>query len=177
MDFSLAQVYKEAFGYDPSNVPASLPKKQASNLGQEYYKEDLSGREFFLPVTLNDYVLPFAVMGMTWKKTFVSTSMPERGGSVKELISIDDYEFNVKGILLNDDNSFPEQQIIDIHNIFLINASIIIRSVLSDIVLKGNAEQKVIVKDIKWPAVVGVEHAKPFELVLESDMILDLELI
>lgn len=180
-DFNLNDIFKKAFGYDAPEethfeFPPASSRVETSSLGQPYYASDLSGREFFLPVYLNNYLVPFAVLGMTWKKTFVSTAMPERGGSVKELISIDDYDFNIKGIVIKDENVFPESEVIDLHNLFKINASITIRSVLSDIVLDGAFDHKVIVKNVKWPAVSGVEHAKPFEMELESDMIFDLEL-
>jgi hypothetical protein len=157
---------------------------ETSKLGQVYYDTDLFGREFFLPVYLNGYLLPFAVIGMKWKKTIVKTAMPERGGTVNELISIDDYVFNIKGILVNDANNFPEQEIIDLHTIFKINASVALRSVISDIVLTGKSNtrkddpegHKVIVESINWPEVSGIEHAKPFEIELSSDMIFELEI-
>lgn len=138
--------------------------------------EDVLGREFFMPVTLDGYLVPFAVMSMTWKKTYVRTAMPERSGTVKELISIDDYTFSIKGIFITDDNSFPEQSIIDLHNIFIKNKSITMRSVLSAIVLKGAFEERVVITSVNWPDMAGVEHARAFEMQVESDMINDLEL-
>ena len=152
---------------------------QTSSLGQRYFNnenDDFYGREFFLPVYLDDYLLPFAVMSMTWKKTFVSTAMPERSGSVHELISIDDYVFNIKGLLINESGNFPEQQIIHLHDIFKQNASLRLRSALSAIVLKGGFDEKVIVKEIKWPPTAGVENVRAFEIDCESDQINDLEL-
>jgi hypothetical protein len=178
-EFNLSDIFHKSFGYEapkPMEIPKASPRIETSSLGQPYYLEDLSGREFFMPVKLNDYLLPFAVIGMTWKKTFVETAMPERGGSVTELISIDDYVFTIKGILINSKNVFPESEVIDLHKLFKINASISLRSVLSDIVLDGAYDHKVIVKQITWPAVAGVEHAKPFEMELKSDMIFDLEI-
>lgn len=176
--FDLGDMFRDAFGYDaPTAKPtiAPAPKRlEQSSLGQPYYASDLFGREFFLPVTLNGVLIPFAVLGVTWKKTIVETPLPERGGNVNELIAIDDYQFNIKGILINDSNVFPESDLIKLHDIFIINASLTMRSVISDIVLKGDA--KVIVKEVKWPAVSGVEHAKPFEMDLKSDMIFDLEI-
>lgn len=179
--FDLGNMFRDAFGYDPPvtqkpTIPQAPARLEQSSLGQPYYASDIFGREFFLPVTLNGVLIPFAVLGMTWKKTIVETPMPERGGSVNELISIDDYQFNIKGILINDSNVFPEKEIIDQHDIFKVNASIVMRSVISDIVLSGLSEHKVIVKEVKWPTVTGIEHAKPFEMDLKSDMIFDLEI-
>lgn len=177
-EFNLKDIFKKSFGYDapPGFSIAQAPaKKLSSNLGQPYYETDLSGREFFLPVKINNLLIPFAVMSMAWKKTIVSTAMPERGGSVHEQISIDDCVFNIKGLLVNEDGEFPEQGIIDLHKLFKINASVRLQSALSAIVLQ-DGEEKVIIKEVKWPASAGVEHVRAFEIDCESDQIFELEI-
>lgn len=189
-EFDLKGIYKRAFGVDVPEgdfvVPAdnahnevslfTLAKKdarqQASLLGGMYYDKDVLGRELFLPVKLEGYVLPFSVVSVTAKKTIVSTAMPERGGSVKELISIDDYSINIKGIVMTDNGQYPDFLIKDIHGLFLENRALTMDCVLTNIFLKRG--QKVVVTACKWPAVAGVEHARPFELELESDEINDL---
>ncbi len=200
-EFDLNDIYRQAFGYQApkgkftippaSDYPSEgqriideaesafkmetkTPRLERALLGGRYYDTDIFGREFFLPVQLDGYILPFAVVSILCKKTIVSTPMPERGGTVKELISIDDYQINVKGILINDDNIFPESEIIDLHELFLKAESVNMQCVLTDIFLKGAFNQRVVIKDLKFPAVIGIEHAKPFEMELESDMIFDL---
>lgn len=185
--FDLGDIFFKAFGYDAPTADVSKIKlekpaarKEQSQLGQPFYLKDLSGVEFFLPVMINGLLIPYAVLGMTWKKTIVSTALPERGGSVKELISIDDYEFTLKGILVNQSNDFPDDDVMKLHDLFLKNESVVMRSVLSDIVLTGKGDDpnghKVVIKEVRWPEVTGVEHVKPFEMTLESDMIFDLEI-
>lgn len=186
--FQLENIFRDAFGYEAPTTKFTIPqasaRKEISKLGQPFWFTDTLGREFFLPVTINGMDIPFAVLGMTWKKTIVSTAMPERGGSVNELISIDDYTFNLKGILVDEEGNFPDGGIMSLHDMFQINASVVMRSVLSDIVLTGKSNNKkddpfghrVIIKEMKWPATSGVEHAKPFEMDLVSDMIFDLEM-
>lgn len=176
MEFDIKNIFRKAFGYEPPadfNIKKSTGRKEHSDLGQPYYKEDALGREFFLPVELDGYLVPFAVISVTAKKTIVSTALPERGGTVKELISIDDYAINIKGIVLQE--TFPEKDMRDIQNIFLKNKSLSLRSVITDIFLIGEFEHKVVIKSIKWAATSGVEHAKPFEIECESDMIFVLD--
>ncbi|SEW01888.1 hypothetical protein SAMN05428988_1309 [Chitinophaga sp. YR573] len=176
--FNIKEIFKRAFGYEAPTqkpvIPSALARTENSLLGQPFYGSDNLGREFFLPVWLDGYFIPFAVMSMNWKKTYVSTSMPERGGSVHELINIDDYVFNIKGIFVNELNDFPEQEIIDLHNIFKKNKSITLKCALSAIVLSGEFDEKVIIRDVKFPDMQGIEHAKAFEISVESDMIFDL---
>ena len=85
MEFDFQQIFKDVFGYDAPKT-FDIERKQTSNLGQAYYGQDLLGREHFLPVYLNKYLIPFAVIGMSCSKSFVNTPMPYRGGSVHELI-------------------------------------------------------------------------------------------
>lgn len=174
--FDLNTVFKNAFGYqapEAFNVPSAGTKQTTSKLGQPYYDTDEFGREYFLPVRLDGYLVPFAVMAITSKKTIVSTPLPERGGTVKELISIDDYVISIKGVLVDDDGNYPDEQITAVQAIFLKNASVELRSALSDIFLTG--EHRVVIREIKWPAVAGIEHVKPFEIDCESDVIFTLE--
>jgi hypothetical protein len=186
---NLNDIFKDAFGYkvdtrEPIIEANSIPLDYSTATGQPYYDEDVFGREHFLPIKLDGKLIPFAVMGMTWKKTIVSTPMPERGGSVNELVAIDDYLFNIKGILISPDNVFPEDEIIDLKKTWLKGSSVTLRSVLSDLILSGRSNIKgedylghrVLIKEIKWPAVAGVEHAKPFEMELVSDLIFDIEI-
>jgi len=172
--FNLSAIFKQSFGYEMPEeqfkIEQATNRLEQASLGGRYYGSDVFGREFFLPVQLDGYVLPFAVVSVNCKKIIVSTPLPERGGSVKELISIDDYMINLKGIVINDTNVFPESQIIDLHELFLKNRSINMQCVLTDIFLNGAFDQRVVIKDLKFPPISGVEHARPFEMELESDM-------
>lgn len=176
-EFNLEKIFASAFGYNPPtnfSIPTAPDRINTGQLGGKFYEDDLWGREMFLPVSINDYVLPFAVISIVCKKTIVATAMPERGGTVKELISIDDYDINIKGILIDDNGNYPELEVIDLHELFLLNEPVQLNCVLTDIFLKGSFNQMVVIKDLKFPSVTGVEHAKPYEISLESDMIFDL---
>jgi Domain of unknown function (DUF6046) len=187
MEFNIKDIFEKAFGYTAPqkfSIPKADDRKESSDLGQPFYGVDELGREHFLPVKINGYLIPFAVVSVSAKKTIISTAMPERGGSVHEIISVDDYAINIKGIMINDDNNFPEKEITKIHQLFEVNSSVELRSALTDIFLRGgNAANEglqdqlhqVVIKDVNYPAVSGVEHAKPFEIICESDMIFTLE--
>lgn len=186
-EFNLQDVFNKAFGYQPPDnfkIDAQAPAKAVNgSLGSPYYANDLLGREMFMPVTFYpgatlfgaiELLIPFAVVSISCRKIIVSTPMPERGGSVKELITVDDYAINIKGIVVNDDNGFPEEQVKGLQAIFQLKYSMTMRSVLTDIFLNGAYNQRVVIKEMKWPAVAGVENARPFEMDCESDSIFDL---
>ena len=168
--------YVEGFKIDTSYTRPVFSKK-----GQPFYATDDFGVEFFLPVWLDDYLVPFAVISINCKKTIITTPLPERGGSVKELISIDDYVINIKGMAVNYGLDYPEDQIQTLFNKFKINKTLKLRSALTDIFLEGMQDDagndyghRVAVKSLNFPANPGVEHVKPFELDLESDTVFEL---
>src|SRR4051794_6477457 len=103
--FHIQKVFSEAFGYEPPSfkIEQAPDRLESSSLGQPYFSEDAVGREFFLPATLEGILIPFAVISIVTKKTLVETPLPERGGSVTEMISIDDFAINIKGILITED--------------------------------------------------------------------------
>lgn len=187
-EFNLNKIFTDAFGYEPPTAAVKIEQAPArqefSNFGQPYYDTDLFGREFFMPVQLGGILIPFAVISCVWKKTFVSTGMPERGGTVKELISIDDYAITIKGILISVGNEFPEAQVLEQHHLFKRNESVELRSALTDLFLSGKSDaagndptgHRVVIKEMNWPEVSGVEHAKPVSITVESDLIFELEI-
>jgi hypothetical protein len=177
--FKISDIFRNQFGYEAPQkfvVPDATAKPTQSSLGQPYYKEDLYGREFFLPITLDGIVLPFAVVGVSEKKTFVETPMVEREGTVTEMISADDVVFSIKGIILDEDGNFPEADIIKLRSIYKKNQSVELRSALTDIFLNGIYGHRVIIKNLDWPESAGIEHAKPFSMQLKSDQIFELKI-
>ena len=188
--FDLKEIYRNTFG---SDLPKSITidqapgRREVSSLGQPYYLSgdpsrlrdpsaagSVKGTEFFMPVRINGLLIPFAVVSMNWAKEIVATKMPERNGEVHEQISISAYKFNIKGLLIDDAGFFPEQGLIDMHDLFKLNAAVRLECVLTAPVFSG--EPWVIINRVNWPAASGVEHVRAFEMELTSDSIFDLEL-
>lgn len=175
-EFSIKSIFERSFGYQPEadfTIEQATARRETSELGQPYYDVDDLGREHFMPVRINGWLIPFAVVSVTARKNIVSTPMVERNGSVHEIISTDDYVINIKGILMVRENDYPEAQVRTLHDIFLINAAVELRSAKTDIFLKG--EDKVVIRDIPLGATPGVQHVQPFEINCVSDTIFTLE--
>lgn len=181
LNINISEIFYKAFGYEmpepeQPEIPNAAARLDTSSLGQAYYANDDLGREHYLPLFINDMLIPFAIVGVTAKKTIVNTPMPERGGTVHELISIDDYVFTIKGIFINDSNDYPEQNVKDLFALFQVNQSVVMRGVLPAIFLNGNFEERVIISEVRFPQVQGIENAVPFEMICESDMAFELEI-
>ncbi len=176
--FDLKKIYKDVFGTDPPkkySIAVARPEERFSRLGQPYNQQDIYGREFFLPITLNGYLLPFATMEITSKKTIVHTTLPEQPGTVKEIVGRDDFQITIKGIAVNDNNIFPETEITELEKLLDPGIQLKMRSVISDIFLKG--DHTVVLTDFKLlkPS-SGAQNARPYEMTLESDDVYTLEL-
>ncbi|MBK6819839.1 MAG: hypothetical protein IPG85_09755 [Bacteroidetes bacterium] len=126
-----------------------------------------------MPVTLGDEV-GYPIIRILGAQHSGETPMTERKGSAIEIISQDNWKIYIRGFLFNHDREYPEEDIYKLKELFEKNESVVIRSVLTDLFLI--AEDRVVITDINFPEVTGIEHVKPYEINLISDSIFDLEI-
>ena len=154
---------------------ASEQMQEFTQKGSRLFKKDALGRWYFMPVHIGDVEIPQAVLSITGKKNIVETSMIGRGGTVKELISIDDYRITIGLYIQSSDGRYPEEQINEIQELWEINEAIGIHSALTDIIFYP--DNKIVITSISYPSTPGVEDAQvvklecvtdaPFELIIE----------
>lgn len=137
-------------------------------------KKDINGYWYFMPVSLNykeqDYELQNAVISVSNKKTIVETAMVGRQGTVKELISMDDYEISLSGALIDDD--FPDVSIQTLNNLYCVNATMKLKSALTDLFM--TSEDSVVIKSIEFSAMKGTENVQLYTMKLVTDKSFDL---
>lgn len=104
------------------------------------------------------FELPYAIMSISGKKTIVETPLVGRVGTVKELISIDDYSISITAILVGDHGKYPMTEIGRMDDIWRVNEPVELISVFTDILFENN--DKVVIKEIKYPSMQGVEDAQ-----------------
>ena len=124
--FSLHDLFIDQWGYSPGGHFSDLVindkdlvnrKTPTGNYGS-YYDTDSEGREVFMPVTLGDQFLPYVWLNIKASKNIIETPLTERRGSVKELISIDDYRIGIKGFVIGHDGAFPEKDVENLRKLF-----------------------------------------------------------
>ena len=144
-------------------------EKTSSDFGSTLRKKDAQGRWYFMPIALEhkgtEYEIPNAVISIRGKKSIVETAMVGRKGTVKELISVDDYEIRIAGVCLDVD--FPDQQINALNELYNINESVTLKCALTDIFL--DEEDKVVIKSIDFAEMKGCETAQVFTMELVTD--------
>lgn len=168
----------ETITYAPVyEVPGPLEQQTQSKKGSVLRKADALGGWYFMPVSFQNGDMELeaqnALLSVTCEKQIVKTPLAGMDGSVKELISIDDYKFKVAGAIVGDD--WPEDGITALHELFRINQAVKLKCAMSDIFL--DTDDKVVITKIEYPQMKGVEHVqiftlecvsdKPFELILE----------
>jgi hypothetical protein len=189
MDFDINALWQLAFGYKGlpfpthllnSSVPglgASIPlvnrfnkKDLRSITGTKLYETTSNGRLTFMPVWLNEKLLPITRVGLSRRKLLVETAMTGYEGTVKEGIRSDDFNITIQGIAFGEGRMYPDEEMSMIEELCKINAAIPIKNALTDIFLK---DMSAVITDYNIiPA--RSEHVQAYEIKLLSDEIFDL---
>lgn len=155
----------------PLNFAQEKDENKLSRLGAPLYAKGENGQLFFMPVWLNDQILPICTVSGGSRKVIVETPLTGRRGTVKELIRCEDYQFRIQGICFGYNREFPEEKIQALKDLFEITRSVKIKSAFTDIFIKDGY---VVVSDINFPETKGVEHVRGFEMTVTSDESFDL---
>lgn len=170
-------------GGDYREIGVSLPRQELVK-GTRLYKQDALGRWYFMPVSMRhpdisgaDHTLELAnaVISLEQSKKIIETDLVNRKGSVKELISLEDYEITIAAFIQSGDGTYPEQEITRLRELFQINETVELISVLTDLLF--DKDDKVVITNIAWPSTPGIEDGQavtikcktdtPFELIIK----------
>jgi hypothetical protein len=196
----IAKLFEKTFGSKPYHVPeltTQEPSQEPYNLGQKaqgiqftakgsLLSEQLKGVEILLPVRFYEgssllMFLPYTVVKIAGKKTIVETPLSERKGTVKEHFSLDDYSISVKGFLIGDNRSFPEQQLEQLKKLYETQQAVTLDNALTNIYLTDadlsqDEQRRVVIYDLDIAEVQGGRvHVRPFSMNLKSDSVFILE--
>lgn len=182
-------IYNLAFGYKAVPFPHGQARdadpftttgERLSKLGAVITRRDKNGTEAFCPVTIRhqgrSWTLPHSTIAMTARKRIIETPLVNRRGTVKELIQIEDYEFQIRGIVLTDDpdeEGLPQDAIEELRQLFETNEPVELENAFSEIFLQ--ADNRVVLTDIDLPSMRGISGAQAYSIRVLSDTILELE--
>lgn len=169
VSFNINSIFESIWGYSPASFDiARQPITTTSSTNYFTDKKSLYGKSFFLPVKLDGIELMHPLIKISSTKKIVETALVNRSGSVKELISTEDYKINIKGIIIRDDQTFPEEEIAQLRRIYLKDEALTVENALISIFLRDN--EKVVVTDLTMPDMKGgISNVKAYELNLVSD--------
>lgn len=152
------------------------PLKTQSNKGTTLYKKDALGNYYFMPVTFihqgKEYEIPCALISITGRKNIIETPLVGRQGSVKELISLEDYQISITGAVFGENQVWPEEQLDAINELYNINEAIELKCALTDVFLSEN--DKVVIQELNLPQAGQTEHVQVVEIKCVTDRAFEL---
>lgn len=185
ISLSVAEVFEQAFGYKSSafsrqpfnSYTNDIPSAGRTKKGSMLVLSDALGFEYYMPVSLGGTQLQHPVIQVTGRKNIVETALVERQGTVKELINVQDWEINIKGVIISSNDKFPEDDLESLTKLFYKKEAVEIESALTDIFLlrlERQGHTYAVIKELNFPEVRGVMNARPYEIKLVSDAPFDL---
>ncbi len=173
LSYNISGVFSLVWGFDIGQKPPVREKKRQTSLGSNLWDINAKGIPYFLPVELDGIKLPNTLISISSKKRIIETPLIGRKGTVKELINIEDYEIMIRGVIVDEGISFPEEMIMNLEELYDKNEAVSLKCALTDIFLQE--DDSVVIKSIRFPEMKGIEHAQAYEISCVSDM--DFELI
>jgi len=190
--FNISKGFKEAFGQHlplfglPGfGEPNALPKFGDAEIQVENYPESSDRVTPGTGLVVGDrirfehkgqvYKMPHEILvGYNRPKNIVKTPMQGKDGTVKEYISMDDWQITIQGFIIDYDvMAYPIDRVSELNEWFAINKEL---TVVSDWMTRLGIFN-VVVESLDLPPMPGVANAQAFELVLLSDEPVELELI
>jgi hypothetical protein len=195
----LKELYKQAFGvsvpeyqlYEQKSDKAVYSGKDNGDgllrgkFGSIIYGNNAIGGNYtFMPAFFdldndgdfgaNDYELPFPIMRISSQKRIVETPLTERKGTVVEIVSQQNWKIYIKGFIVSKDASFPEEEVYRLKQLYEDekNPYLRLRCALTDLFL--TTDDRVVITDLNFPDVKGIENVKPYEMNLITTNIFDL---
>ena len=139
-------------------------------------KELVLGGRYFTTLKVadkagNQYVFPNEpLLSIGLAKTIVETATvgKERKGTVKEYICTEDYNINIKGVCINEDDPevYPAEQVAELTRMFEINDSL---EVISNPFLELFEIRNIVLKDIQFDDMAGEQGLQKFTISAVSD--------
>ena len=136
-----------------------------------------NGEPLFMPVELGGVLLPNEpTLRMRRRKRIVMTELAgsKLDGTVKELINLGDWEIVIRGIAVNYESTlvFPEDQAKLVHDLESRKESLEIVSAITSL----RSVYRVVIKEVNYPELIGVQHAFAYEFICVSDRYFTLEI-
>jgi len=184
--FDINELYKQQFGY------VGLPFPAAGDIGEQIkpnspfgvadavagqYKNNLLGIPMVMPLEIglpNEELLQLAtepMIGVKLKKRLIRRfpNRSDKSGSIKETWSHDDYEIEIKGMVVSYvEDIFPEEEVRKLRNLLEENKNLIVKNEL----LRIFGIERIAVSDFSFPFTPGLKN-QAYTIKAYSDKLFD----
>lgn len=159
-------------------------KTESHNLqdGYKFNQQDALGKSYFMTLAVQEEtiqnedkkqnkVLPFPnepLVSISRKKTIVETATvgENRMGTVKEYICAEDYEIEIKGVIIGGDDIYPEEEVKNLNNLFNIKGTL---TIVDNQFFQLFGIQRIVLKSIKFDEMVGKQSIQKYTITAVSE--------
>lgn len=129
-----------------------------------------TGRAVFMPMRLGGVMLPNEPsIIINSRKNIVETALAgsTRRGTVKELISIEDWSITIRGVAINYNSVlvYPEDEVKALRDLYERNESLEVESALTNLLGIYN----LVITGFELPEMIGIQHAQAYQFTCISD--------
>lgn len=192
INFDINTLFKQAFGFGRGK-PFDSSQAQEPQIRHEIDFDDLptsnddegtefvqvrnslnatlaDGRVIFMPMRLGGLILPNEPsISISSRKNIVETALTgsTRRGTVKELISIEDWQVTIRGIAFNEKSKvvYPEDQVKSLRDLYEKNESLEVMCALTNLM----GIYRLVITGFELPEMIGVQHAQAYQFTCVSD--------
>ena len=171
--FEVFDLFKLAFGTIPFES-VNIPEQDSiSKSGAPLIEATKFGTYHFCPVQLKEnesdagFTLQNSFISIQGRKRIVETELIGQDGNVKEEIGMDDYEITIRGVIINKEERFPEKDMENFVKWWKLRKSLIMVNAVADLFL--DPADKIVIYDINWPDMRGIDYAQAYEFRAKSD--------
>lgn len=151
-------------------------KDQRTALGARiWFDPDTGGTGYqFMPIKIGGVQLWYPSLRLSARKTIEDTPMVELDGSVKEIINIDDYVIQIRGVIKRKDGLWPDDEMAQLRDMWKRKEAIPILNAVTAHFLDGN--EYVVITNLTLPEANGFVESIRYEMECVSDIPFELEL-
>lgn len=192
INFDISSLFRQAFGvgrgipFDPGQVqepeirheldfPDSPIVGDATETEFVQVRSSLNaslpdGRQIFMPMQLGGVLLPNEPsIAVSSRKNIVETALAgsTRRGTVKELISIEDWQITIRGIAINFESKliYPEDQVKSLRDLYERNEALEVKCALTNLL----GIYRLVITGFELPEMIGIQHAQAYQFTCVSD--------
>lgn len=136
-----------------------------------------TGSPVFMPMKIGDLLLPNEpTIIINSRKNIVETALAgsTRRGTVKELISIEDWNIVIRGVAINYKSKlvYPEDEVKALRDLYERNESLEVQCALTNLL----GIYRLVIREFELPEMTGIQHAQAYQFICTSDEDFILEL-
>lgn len=136
--------------------------------GEGQRQSSLTGSLFVMPLKIGDYKFAIdPIISVSSSREIVRTIMPGFAGTIKEVISDDDYRITMRGLIINEDNDdYPYEQVAELDALKKSTSALTVENKLLNLCFGVN---QLVIESMEFEGAEGMQCMQTFVISALSD--------